>query len=87
MTKECPHCLGLGFNAGGLSCTCQHDKLEPLAICLGIVLCLAAVTASFVIPRAQPEGRHYDCRMAEFHPDFPPEVRKACRNMIKGAQR
>lgn len=86
MTTECQHCRGLGFDASGLSCTCQHDKSEPLAIWLGILLCLAVVTASLVMPRNKPEGRHYDCRISEFHPDFPPEVRKACRNMAKGVQ-
>ena len=25
----------------------------------------------------------YDCRLAEFHPDYPPEVRQQCRNMFR----
>lgn len=25
----------------------------------------------------------YDCRMAEFHPDFPPDVREQCRKLIR----
>lgn len=25
----------------------------------------------------------YDCRLAEFHPDFPIEVREECRKIIK----
>lgn len=25
----------------------------------------------------------YDCRMAEFHPDFPPDVREQCRKMMR----
>lgn len=28
---------------------------------------------------APPEGRRVDCSLAEFHPDFTPEERKACR--------
>lgn len=28
-----------------------------------------------------PEGRYYDCSMAEFHPDFPREVKEACRKI------
>ena len=28
---------------------------------------------------APPEGRRIDCSLAEFHPDFTPEIRKACR--------
>lgn len=28
-----------------------------------------------------PEGRVYDCNMAEWHPDIPTEVRDECRRM------
>jgi hypothetical protein len=32
----------------------------------------------------QPRGeRVYDCSMAEIHPDFPPEVRRKCRELRK----
>ena len=26
-----------------------------------------------------PEYKIYDCSVAEFHPDFPPDVREQCR--------
>jgi hypothetical protein len=26
-----------------------------------------------------PEYKVFDCRMSEFHPDFPPDVREECR--------
>ena len=28
-----------------------------------------------------PQGRVYDCGMAEWHPDIPKEVREECRKM------
>jgi hypothetical protein len=28
-------------------------------------------------------GQTYDCSLAEFHPDFPTEVRKKCREIRK----
>jgi hypothetical protein len=28
-----------------------------------------------------PQGRVYDCGMAEWHPDIPTEVREECRRM------
>jgi hypothetical protein len=31
----------------------------------------------FLIPF--PEGRIYDCGMAEWHPDIPPKVKEECR--------
>ena len=31
------------------------------------------------VQSAPKEGRRVDCSLAEFHPDFTPEIRKACR--------
>jgi len=28
-----------------------------------------------------PETKVYDCSLAEFHPDFPAEVKEQCRNL------
>jgi hypothetical protein len=30
-----------------------------------------------------PEYKVYDCGMAEWHPDIPPEVKKQCRELKK----
>jgi hypothetical protein len=30
------------------------------------------------------EGRYYDCRISEFHPDYPPEVKEECRRIMSG---
>jgi hypothetical protein len=40
-----------------------------------ILVSLLAITP------APPEGRYYDCSLAEFHPDFPQEVKEACRKL------
>lgn len=31
-----------------------------------------------------PEYRVYDCSIAEFHPDVPPDVREQCRKQKRG---
>lgn len=31
------------------------------------------------VKTAPMEGRRVDCSLVEFHPDFTPEIRKACR--------
>jgi hypothetical protein len=41
-------------------------------------VCLIGILS--VIP-APSEGRYYDCSIAEFHPDFPKEVREECRKL------
>lgn len=28
-----------------------------------------------------PETKVYDCSLAEFHPDFPPDVKEQCRKL------
>ncbi len=49
----------------------------------GVVLALFLMFGAFVISVGQPDGRVYDCRVAEFHPDYPPKVRDACREIMK----
>jgi len=45
---------------------------------------VCAISLVFVLPLsflASPKERTYDCRMAEFHPDYPPQVREECRRL------
>ncbi len=49
----------------------------------GVVLALFLMFGAFVISVGQPDGRVYDCRVAEFHPDYPPKVRDACREIMR----
>jgi len=45
-----------------------------------ILLFLAWLMALYIaVGIAPPEGRRIDCSLAEFHPDFTTEERKACR--------
>lgn len=48
--------------------------IGALSIVLTLVLAL--------IP--MPEYKIYDCSVAEFHPDYPPDVREQCRNQRRG---
>lgn len=41
-----------------------------------IALFIFIITADFA-----PQGKVYDCGMAEWHPDIPTEVREECRKM------
>ena len=45
-----------------------------------IVYTVCIIGILSVIP-APPEGRYYDCSIAEFHPDFPKEVKEECRKL------
>jgi len=51
-----------------------------------ILLVIVAFIAIFLIAINNwegPNGRYYNCRDLDFHPDVPPEVRVECRKMIK----
>jgi hypothetical protein len=50
-----------------------------------IVYTIVLLAVLSVIP-APPEGRYYDCSMAEFHPDIPKEVREQCRELRRQQQ-
>ena len=48
------------------------------AICIGIMV--GAGAYAFLSTNGdQSVVVKYDCSIAEFHPDFPPQVREACR--------
>ena len=47
-----------------------------------IIVILAATVLSilgYIFMSSQPEGRYYDCGMAEWHPDIPQSVKEECR--------
>lgn len=52
-----------------------------------IILIVAAVllAVTILISTNFGAGRTiiYDCRLAEFHPDFPQDVREQCRKLLK----
>jgi len=46
-----------------------------------IVYTIVLLILLSIIP-GPPEDRYYDCTIAEFHPDYPLEVKQACRQLI-----
>jgi hypothetical protein len=48
-----------------------------------LIAILAAVALAWLLWLVTPqeEYRVYDCSMAEFHPDYPREVREECRKI------
>ncbi len=57
--------------------------MRTTATAILIVLALTLVWGAVVVSVAQPREKVYDCTMAEFHPDYPPKVRDACREIMK----
>lgn len=53
-------------------------QLTILSLAIFIMVLLAIIIA--VTPK---EGRVIDCGMASFHPDYTPEIRKACQERFK----
>lgn len=49
-----------------------------LLLCMCVLVCIAFYlgTRHWTL---EDQMKHYDCRLAEFVPDFPPEVRAECR--------
>lgn len=45
------------------------------------VCLLLAMIGLIVLGNQLPGQRVYDCSMAEFHPDFPPQVKEECRKL------
>ena len=49
-----------------------------------IVLILVAVSVAVLIFTDFGQGEKvYDCRLAEFHPDFPPKIKEECRRLMR----
>lgn len=48
-----------------------------------VLLVVAAVTILITTNFGAGTTVIYDCRLAEFHPDFPPSVKEECRKLIK----
>jgi len=49
-----------------------------------VLAILATALACIILLKAPPsDGKVYDCSLAEFHPDYPPEVKEGCRKYRK----
>ena len=44
-----------------------------------IVILLGILLSIVLLNTPRQEGRWYDCGMAEWHPDIPPQVKEECR--------
>jgi hypothetical protein len=56
--------------------------ITRIGIALGGVLVLALTLALIIFGNSlMPQGRFYDCSLAEFHPDYPVEVKNECRKL------
>ena len=42
-----------------------------------------ALTITLGVTMERPAGRVYDCTMVEFHPDYPADVKAACREILR----
>ena len=52
-----------------------------------IILVLVAVTILVSTNFGAGTTVIYDCRIAEFHPDYPAEVKQECRKLIKDSNK
>lgn len=48
-----------------------------------LLLTVTGIMISILNMIPVPEYRVYDCSIAEFHPDYPKEVREECRKLRK----
>lgn len=49
-------------------------------IAIGLVLALV-IGSNMLANKLWPNGKVYDCRLAEISPDFPIQVREGCRKL------
>lgn len=54
---------------------------------LMVVIICAVIALSLVFTVDWPTERYYDCSLAEFHPDYPQEVKQACRQMMLNSRK
>ena len=55
--------------------------LKVVGLTFVFVGLLLAMIGLIVIGNQLPQERVYDCGMAEWHPDIPPQVREECRRL------
>jgi hypothetical protein len=53
--------------------------MKETVVLIIVILCMLAVTW-WISP--YQEGKVYDCSLAEFHPDYPTEVKDECRKLM-----
>lgn len=58
-------------------------KPSEAIVLVACVALYAAMFYGFVLLASFERPVRYDCSMAEFHPDYPQEVKRQCREMRK----
>jgi hypothetical protein len=48
-----------------------------------VIIGISLVAAAAVFSDFYPEGKVYDCTLAEISPDYPIEVKQECRRLLK----
>ena len=50
----------------------------------GVIICVLFGCITFMVLNGfDQKGQYYDCSIAEFHPDYPLEVKQKCRELLK----
>jgi len=54
-------------------------------VLLAVIAVFIAVALAWLLWAISPDEHYrvYDCSLAEFHPDYPPQVREECRRIRK----
>jgi hypothetical protein len=59
----------------------MKQTLQVIGLSFMVVGIALAMVGLIVIGNTLPSQRTYDCSMAEFHPDYPLQVREECRKL------
>ncbi len=60
-----------------MSSSPKRETIELVIVFISVII--AILVAIFLLPK--PQGRYYDCGMAEWHPDIPSQVKEECRRI------
>lgn len=55
----------------------KRENIEIAVVIISTIIAFVIMVTFF----PAPEGRRYDCGMAEWHPDIPTKVREECRKI------
>ena len=54
---------------------------------VAVIFFVLLIVSMIVFSPTREEGQWYDCRLAEISPDYPLEVKEACRNIRHNQQK
>ena len=59
----------------------MKQTLQVIGLSFIVVGLALAMVGLIVFGNSLPREQVYDCSLAEFHPDYPPQVREECRKL------